>query len=327
MTDQQPIGEGMPDAEIALTIIISCYNDRDLVGDCLRSIYENPPSAVYEIILVDDASVDGTSEMVRATFSGVRLLRNDVNRHYAHSNNRAMDEARGRYVLLLNSDTIVLPQALDGMVAFLREHPEAGTVGCKVLNEDGTIQWSVKALPNPAAAIFGARSFVTKLFPNNRFSQRILLNIGRDMTQPFVAGYVSGAVSMMPLTVMKEVGHLDLRFFYHVDADYCKRITEAGYKCYYLPTVAIIHLNHKGGTMLNLQARYRSLIRFEVESYRYYRKHLQRSLWSPMNIVVALGLSFHFLVLASAQACEEVVGIARSVSRPKGSVEAQTSGE
>ena len=249
MTDQNPIGEGVLHADIVLTIIISCYNDRDLVADCLRSIYQNPPTEPYEIILVDDASSDGTSEMAVSAFPEVRLLRNDVNRHYTYSNNRALDQACGTYVLLLNSDTIVLPQALDLMIDFLRKHPEAGAVGCKLLNEDGTIQWSVKSLPNPAAAVFGARSIFTKWFPNNRFSSQHLLHIGRDMTQPFVAGLVSSAASMMPRPVIKEVGYLDVQFFYHVDADYCKRIADAGYKCYYLPTAAIIHLNHKGGTM------------------------------------------------------------------------------
>ena len=101
----------------------------------------------------------------------------------------------------------------------------------------------------PGRRGFGARSIFTKWFPNNRFSSQHLLHIGRDMTQPFVAGLVSSAASMMPRPVIKEVGYLDVQFFYHVDADYCKRIADAGYKCYYLPTGAIIHLNHKGGTM------------------------------------------------------------------------------
>jgi N-acetylglucosaminyl-diphospho-decaprenol L-rhamnosyltransferase len=320
MSGPKPIGSAMTYPDMVLTIIISCYNTRDLVGDCLRSIYQNPPSEAYEIILVDDASMDGTSEMVRVTFPEVRLLRNDVNRHYAHSNNRALAEARGRYVLLLNNDTIVLPQALDAMIAFLRGHPEAGVVGCKLLNEDGTIQWSVKSLPSPAGAIFGARSFVTKLFPNNRFSRRHLLHIDRDMTQPFVAGFVSGAASMMPLKVMRQIGYLDVDFFYHVDADYCKRIAGAGYKCFYLPTATIIHLNHRGGTMTSPLARLRSLMMFEVYSYRYYRKHFQKSSWSPMLIVAALGLCFHFLALAAGQAYAELIGVARSMSRPKRSM-------
>ncbi len=290
-----------------LTIIITCYNTRDIVRDCLNSIYKHPPSETHEIILVDDASTDGTSEMARATFPQIRLLRNEINQNYSYSNNRALDEARGQFVLLLNNDTLVPPLALDSMIAFLREHPEAGVVGCKLLNDDGTIQASVKSLPSPAAAIFGARSIVSKLLPNNRFTRRHLLHIDRNMTQPIVAGFVSGAAAMMPLAAIKKVGLLDPQFFYHVDADYCKRLAEEGYKCYYLPTTAIVHLNHKGGTMANLPVRFRSLRRFECDSYRYYRKHMQTSSWSPMHLVVALGLSFHFLALASGQFVSELV--------------------
>jgi GT2 family glycosyltransferase len=317
MSGFKPIGSAMRRPDIVLTIIISCYNTRDLVADCLRSIYQNAPNEAYEIILVDDASTDGTSEMARSAFPEVRLLRNDVNRHYTYSNNRGLDQARGAYVLLLNNDTIVLPQALDAMIDFLRMHPDAGAVGCKLLNEDGSTQSSVKAPLGPGAAIFGARSFVTKLFPHNRFSRRHLLHVDRDMTRPFVAGFVSGAASMMPLDVVKKVGHLDAQFFYHVDADYCKRIADAGFKCFYLPTAAIIHLNHRGGTMTSPLARIRSLMMLEVYSYRYYRKHFQKSSWSPMLIVAALGLSFHFLVLAAGQACAELVVVARSMSHPK----------
>ena len=317
MTDTKPINSGAGDVDIVLTIIISCYNTRDLVEDCLRSIYQNSPSGSYEIILVDDASSDGTSEMVASIFPEVRLIRNEINRHYTRSNNLALDQARGRYVCLLNSDTLVLPRAFDDMTTFLQQHPDAGAVGCKLLNEDGTIQWSVKSLPTPAAAIFGARSILSKWFPDNRFSRQHLLHIRRDMTQPFVAGFVSGAASMTPLAVIKEVGHLDPQFFYHVDADYCKRIADAGYKCYYLPTAAIIHLNHKGGSTSSLTARFRSLLWFEIWSYRYYRKHIETSRWSPMRIVVVLGLSFHYLASASAQALAELARVARAVFQNK----------
>jgi len=296
-----------------LTILVTSYNTRDLVRDCLNSIYENPPREPFEIILVDDASTDQTGEMVRELFPEVRLLRNETNENYARANNRGLDEARGEFVLLLNNDTIVLPLALDRMISFLRSRPEAGMVGCKLLNEDGTIQWSVKALPSPAAAVFGARSIVSKLMPDNRFTRRHLLHSDRDMTEPIVAGFVSGAGAMMPLAVFKKVGHLDSQFFYHVDADYCKRIAEAGYKCYYLPTASIIHLNHKGGTMASLSRRFRSLLKFEKDSYRYYRKHLERSTWSPMQVAVALGLSCHFLALASAQLCSELASAVRTL--------------
>jgi glycosyltransferase involved in cell wall biosynthesis len=108
--------------ELVVSVIIATYNARQLLTDSLASIAENPPSEAYEGLVVDDASADGTSEMVRARFPDVRLLRNEIKRHHAFSNNRAFEYARGEYLLLLNNDTIVLPQALDRMVEFLREH-------------------------------------------------------------------------------------------------------------------------------------------------------------------------------------------------------------
>src|SRR3954452_19438484 len=174
-----------PSAGIGISIIIATYNACRLLADCLTSIAENPPGEPYEVIVIDDASADGTSAMVRDRFPDVLLLLNEVNRHYAFSNNRAFDHAKGEFLLLLNNDTIVLPRALDRMAAFLRAHPDAGAVGCKLLNEDGSIQWSVKSLPNPGAALFGTRSILTQLFPDNPFSRHHLLHLDRDLTTPF----------------------------------------------------------------------------------------------------------------------------------------------
>jgi GT2 family glycosyltransferase len=291
---------------VTLSIIIATYNACDLIVDCLRSIYENPPGEAFEVIVVDDASADDTSEVVRTEFPDVLLLRNEVNRHYATSNNRAIAQARGEYLLLLNSDTIVLPQALDLMLAFLREHADAGCVGCKLLNDDGTIQWSVKSLPNPGSALFGARSIITRLFPSNRFSRQHLLHMGRESAEPFIAGYVSSAAVMMPSKVVEEVGELDRRLSYHVDADYCKRISNAGYHNYYLPSATIIHLDHKGGTMVSLRRRFRSLVEFHVGSYIYYSKHIQRSPWSPMHMIVVVGLAGRFIFSVAAQGLAEL---------------------
>jgi N-acetylglucosaminyl-diphospho-decaprenol L-rhamnosyltransferase len=312
MSDRTFVGAGRSRAEIVVSIIIATYNARRLLDDCLSSIAENPPGEPYEVIVIDDASADGTSDMVRARFPGVRLLRNDINRHYAFSNNRALECARGEYLLLLNNDTIVLPQALDRMVAFLRENPDAGAVGCRLLNEDGSTQWSVKSLPNPGSVLFGARSIITRLFPDNRFSRHHLLHLDRDPTVPFAAGYVSSAAVMIPRHVIDKVGKLDQRLSYHVDADYCKRIADAGYKSYYLPTATIIHLDHKGGTMVSLRRRFRSLVEFHVGSYIYYRKHVQKSAWTPMRGVVVLGLLARFILSATTQAGAELARVARN---------------
>jgi GT2 family glycosyltransferase len=133
------------------------------------------------------------------------------------------------------------------------------------------------------------------------------------MTQPFLAGYLSGASKIMPRKVVDEVGPLDSRMFYHVDADYCKRIADSGYKCYYLPTAAVIHLNHKGGTRVNARLRFRSLASYHFDCYVYYRKHLQKSVWSPIGIVVVIGLISRFLTAAAIQASAELLSATRSL--------------
>ncbi len=311
MTANKPVGGNGPESAVALSIIIATYNARDLVADCLESIYRNPPDNSYEIIVVDDASADDTCKVVRSRFPEVRLFANETNRHYAHSNNLAFDNARGQYLYLLNNDTIMLPQALDRMLQFLRQHPDVGVVGSQLLNEDGTIQWSVKTLPNAGSALFGARSIITRMFPNNPFSRKHLQHLGHDLSKPFVAGYVSSASMMMPREVVKKVGGLDERLSYHVDADYCKRITDLGYKCYYLPASKLVHLNHKGGTMVSRWRRFRSVIEFHRGSYIFFQKHMRTTVWSPMRIIVPVGLFARFVVCMVLQAITEFFSAAR----------------
>ena len=217
----RPVDDSWP-GPVVLSIIISTYDARDMVADCVQSIYENPPSEPYEIVLIDDASTDDTSEVVRDRFPEVRLRRNAVNRHYTKSNNFAIDLSRGEYVYLLNNDTIMLPHTLDRMIAFLREHPDAGAVGSKMINPDGTTQWTIKSLPNLRSAFFGGRGMFTRMFPNNRFSQRRFLNLDRESSEPLVAGYISGASKMMPRKVVDKVGYLDERLFYQIGRASCR---------------------------------------------------------------------------------------------------------
>jgi GT2 family glycosyltransferase len=303
---------GVPESAIVLSIIIVTFEACDVAVDCLESIRRNPPREPYEVIVVDNGSTDGTHEILGSRFPETRLIRIPINGPYAVANNRALVLARGRYLCLLNNDTIVLPEAFDLMLAFLREHPEAGAVGSRLLNEDGTTQVSVKPLPSAASALFGARSIITHLLPRNRYSRKELLHLDSDMMTPLVAGYISGAVSMHPREVVDRVGELDKRFFYFVDADYCKRIADAGYKCYYLPTATITHLNHKGGSRASVKERVRRVVDFHLGAYIYYRKHVQQSPWSLMHVVTVSGLFARFLVTLAAQACAEARGLVGS---------------
>jgi GT2 family glycosyltransferase len=292
--------------DILLSVIIAHYNGRDLLAGCLKSIFENPPRCSFEVIVVDDASSDGSADMVRAAFPGVILLCNETNVHYGESNNRALRLARGRVVYLLNNDTLVLPGAMDSMIEFLDRHPTVGAVGSKLLNGDGTIQASVKTLPCVMSAFFGARSILTTLFPANRFSRGHLLHLSRDMTRPFEAGYVSSASTMIRREVIEQVGDLDARLSYHVDADYCKRIWDAGWIVTYLPTATVVHFNHKGGTMATRRRRFMSLWEFHRGTYIYFQKH-QRMLYGfPVRVAIIMGLGLRFLVSTSLQVIKEI---------------------
>ena len=282
--------------EIALSIVIANYNGRDLLAGCLDSIYHNPPTRPFEVFVVDDASADNSAQMVRERFPQVHLLQNERNLHYGASNNRVFGLSRGRYVYLLNNDTLMLPRALDAMIAFLDECPEAGAVGSKLLNGDGTIQASVKSLPCATSALFGARSIITKLFPNNQFSRDHLLHLQHDMSRPFTAGYVSSASIMIRREVIRRVGGLDERLSYHVDADYCKRIWDGGWKVYYLPSAEVIHFNHQGGTLVTLKRRLKSIVEFHRGSYIYFRKHQMRSRFEPMHFLAVAGLAARFVI-------------------------------
>lgn len=303
-------GDAMSNLEpgsVDISVIIATYNACELLAGCLESIFHNPPARSFEIIVVDDASSDDSAGMVEQRFPQVRLLRNPRNVHYARSNNRAMDLSRGRLIYLLNNDTVVLPGALDAMAAFLEQHPAVGAVGSKLLNADGSTQWSVKSLPSIMAGFFGARSVITKLFPRNRFTRQHLLHLASDMSRPFPAGYVSSASIMIRREVVQQVGHLDERLSYHVDADYCTRIRDAGWQVYYLPSAAVIHLAHKGGTMVNRARRFKSVVEFHRGSYIYFRKHQMTSPWHPMHLIVVLGLSARFLISLALQLSKELL--------------------
>lgn len=299
-----------------LSIVIANYNARDLLAGCLDSIYANPPSVSFEVIVVDDASRDHSAEMVREQFPQAQLLRNERNLNYGASTNRGVACARGRYLGLLNNDTVVLPGAFDAMLAFLEGCAAAGAVGSRLIHRDGTVQASVKSLPSARSALFGARSVVSRLFPNNRFTRKELLHLAHDMTRPFTAGFVSSASVVIRREVAEQVGGLDERLFYQSDADYCRRIWDAGWEVYYLPSASVVHLEHQGGSMSSWKRRFTGIVEFHRGSYIYFRKHDLRARWHPMHFLAVGGLSARFVVSLLLQLGKELRALGRR-ARPQ----------
>ncbi|MCU0485453.1 MAG: glycosyltransferase family 2 protein, partial [Anaerolineales bacterium] len=234
----------MPDLSICLVTL----NTRQCLRDCLDSLAAHPASLPTEIIVVDNASSDGTQAMLAAEYPQVTLIQNKKNEGFARPSNQAMRAASGRYLLLLNPDTLVHAGALDTLVTFLEQHPDAGIAGPKVLNRDGSLQMACRrGIPRPGAMI----SYFLKLhrlFPHSRRFGGYLLNyLDEDETQ-LVDG-VSGSCMLVRRRAAELAGYFDEQFFaYQEDADFCFQVQRLGWKVYYHPAAHITHFGGQGGS-------------------------------------------------------------------------------
>lgn len=269
-----------------LAIAIVNYNSRPFLESCLCSLQGENAGLDMEVWVVDNSSQDGSTEMVKKKFPHVRLIENKKNVGFAAANNQVLRQTKARYVLLLNSDTIVKAGTLKAMVAFLEKNPWVGIVGCKVLNPGGTIQGSARRFPDLTTAFFGRASLLTRLFPQNPITRRNILSlVAQD--EPMEVDWVSGACLMIRAEVYREVGLLDEGFFmFWEDADWCYRAKEAGWQVYYLPGAEVVHHVGMGGRRKSKKA----IIEFHRSVYRYYRKHISRWAWNPFNLLIAIFL-------------------------------------
>jgi len=254
--------------DLDLSVIIVNWNTQQVTCDCLRSIYEQPSRLACEVIVIDNASSDRSVEAIRRAFPQVRLIENKENRGFAAANNQGMAVASGRYLLLLNSDTIVLDNALDKAVQFAGEQPDAAVVGCRVLNPDKTLQRTCFMFPS-LANMFLAISYVYKLFPRNKFFGRERMTWW-DRSDVREVDVVTGCFMLVRREAIDEVGVMDERFFmYGEETDWCYRFKEAGWKVLFTPVAEIIHL----GGQSSKKVRVDMLIQLRISILRFMRKH------------------------------------------------------
>jgi len=226
---------------VDVSVIIVNWNTRELLRDCLESVYEQAGGVDFEVIVVDNASTDGSLEMVKSNFGGVILIENAENRGFAAANNQAMKVARGRYVLLLNSDTVVLDNALARVVGFADAHPRAGVTGCRVLNPDRTLQPTCFMFPSLLNMLLSS-TYLYKIFPNSRFfgRERMTWWDRNDVRQVDV---VTGCFMLVRREAIDQVGMMDERFFmYAEETDWCYRFRMSGWDVVFTPVGEIIHL-------------------------------------------------------------------------------------
>ncbi|MGQ9643250.1 MAG: glycosyltransferase [Ignavibacterium sp.] len=226
---------------IDLSIIIVNYNVKEFLKNLLHSIHKATQNLSIEIIVVDNASDDGSIEMIKEKFPDVILITNEKNLGFGKANNIGLKKARGKYILLINPDTLVAEDTFIKLIEFFEAHPEAGMAGCKILNPDGTLQLACRrSFPGPWTS-FTKVTGLSNLFPKSKLFARYNLTY-LDENQTYEVDAISGSFMMLRKEVYEKVGGFDEQFFmYGEDLDLCYRIQKAGYKIFYVHTTQIIH--------------------------------------------------------------------------------------
>lgn len=224
-----------------LSVIIVSYNVRHFLEQCLYSVRKAAEHHSCEIFVVDNNSADGSCSLVSNLFPEVRLIRNSENKGFSAACNQAIRMADGKFILLLNPDTVVEEDTFTKCLNFMEEYPEAGALGVKMINGNGKLlPESKRALPTPATAFFKLTGLAW-LFPKSRLFNRYYLG-HLDSSETTVAEIISGAFMFIKKEALEKTGLLDESFFmYGEDIDLSYRLIKAGYKNYYFPGVKIIH--------------------------------------------------------------------------------------
>lgn len=273
----------MQDSKVSITIC--SWNTKDDLHACLESLHQVRDEAPVETIVFDNNSADGSADMVEREFPWVRLVRSDRNLGFTGGQNAMLAMRSAPDALLLNSDTIVHPCAIKLLAEYADQHPEAGIIGPRLLNSDGSLQLSCRRFPNPIAALF-RNTPLGKLFPNNRFTRTYLMtDFKHDKTSE--VDWVSGAALYASKEFIDKAGLLDPEYFmFSEDVDWCYRCWEAGFKVVYLPDAVITHAIGRSTD----KAPNRMIGGFHRSLFRFYRKNMAlklHPLWRPFAIFFA----------------------------------------
>jgi GT2 family glycosyltransferase len=241
-----------------MSIVLVCWNNKDYLKPCLESLYESGLKSSFEVVVTDNGSTDGSQAILADYFPDVKIIQNDQNVGLGKASNQGIEVTTGRYVLLLNNDTLVNANALDSLVDFLDEHPEAGAVGGKLLNPDGSFQ-SGYAEFSTLMEEFLITTHIGELlwdgFPSHGNADQV-----REV------GWLSSACLLLRRSALDEIGLLDESYFIYGDeSDLQYRLHQSNWKVYYLPISEIIHF---GGRSMDRWSRRKMVYRGKMLFYK-----------------------------------------------------------
>jgi len=274
-----------------LVIVILNYNTRDLLRDCLQSL-RSQSGLTFAVCVVDNASTDGSAEMVTAEFPEVALIHSGQNAGFSAGNNLGLrhfglpERAWARYAMLLNPDTVVPAGALHRLVDFADGQPDVGIVGPKLVLPDGSLDKACRrSFPTPEVSFYRLVG-LSALFPHSRRFGRYNLTYLDEDAQADVDAVV-GACMMLRAEVIARIGLLDEQFFmYGEDLDWCLRARQAGYRVVYYPAVVVKHVK-RAASSRSARARYE----FQRAMWLFYRKHYRASTHPLLDSFIRLGLA------------------------------------
>ncbi|HWI11017.1 MAG TPA: glycosyltransferase family 2 protein [Burkholderiaceae bacterium] len=275
------------DDAIDVTALIVNYNTKELLRPCIDALRASASGLRLQIVIVDNASRDGSPEWLRAEFGDCDLIFNTSNVGFGRANNQALALARGRHVLLLNTDAFVRPDSIGNTVRFLDAHPRCGLLGVRLVGLDGTLQPSCRYFPTPWNE-FLVRAGLSRLFP----STRLVDDMAWDHASARECDWVPGCYYLVRKIVVDQVGLFDPRFFlYYEEVDHCRAVKAAGWSVMYCPDTTVVHV---GGQSAQKDAEVtsagRQISALQIESaLLYYRKHHGRlGLWASA-LLASLG--------------------------------------
>ncbi|MBI4089885.1 MAG: glycosyltransferase family 2 protein [Candidatus Kerfeldbacteria bacterium] len=257
-----------------LSVIIVNYKEPGFLRQCLKGIRSANPRLTYEIIVIDNASNDGSVDMVREHFPDVQLLAQTVNRGFAVGVNLGLRASSGRYVLILNPDMAIFAGSLESLVAYLDAHSQVGMVAPKLLNPDGSVQMSCLLFPKLTTPIL-RRTPIGQL-PFARRQLRAYLMVDWDHRAERPVEWVLGSCMLVRRSAVDHVGPMDERFFmYFEDVDWCRRFWEKHWRVVYLPSVQLVHYHQRmSAENPGLKGVFQKLTRIHIQSgFKYFQKY------------------------------------------------------
>lgn len=266
----------MKDTRPDVSVVVVSFNTKDCLRECLLTLAANAGGVTYETIVVDNASKDGSADMIEREFPEAKLIRNDANLGFAAANNRGFAVANGRYIVLLNSDAFLKEGALQKSVQKMDADPKVGLGGARLVGRNDEWQPSARMFPSITNDFFLLSGLSTK-YSQSKFFGRVD-RTWADQSQPAEVDWVPGAYSIIRREALEKVGYFDERFFlYYEEVDLCRRIKAAGYSLWYWPDIVVVHIGGESSKTVNHLSMSKTgsqltLWRMRAELL-YYRKH------------------------------------------------------